>query len=155
MVRANPDTIADLTGRDVIEACILLDEFSGRQIMPGIRELGARQARVQENGVDRVDKVFVHLQPAARVVAGIGNQFVVGQIIGVEHGEFGFFIGRPHVGKHKAFVLPSRIGAMAKALPQFRIRRLTWCLEDGSVGTEQPAVITATDSMFGDNAVFQ
>ena len=47
--------------------------------------MGACHAGMQEHTVERVHRVFVNLKPIARVVDGIGDHVVAGQLEGILH----------------------------------------------------------------------
>ena len=103
----------------------------------------------------RVHRVVVHLQPVAWHVEQIGDHFVAGQLECVADRKLGLKLRRTHIGEHDALVFEGRVGAMTKRVADWAVIGLARRLQDRTVDVEQPAMITAADAMFGDDAVFE
>src|SRR4029450_12697159 len=111
---------------------------------------------MQEGEMRWVHTVFLHLQPVARPdTARTGHELVTGQVKRVQDGEGRLLLRRPHVRKHHPTVLVYRISTMIEAVFQCAIRWLSRRLEDLAVHVEEPAVVTASNPLLGDQTKLQ
>ena len=140
--------VDDPLGSAVIDDDRQLDE------MLEAGELRAVDAAVQEDAVERVDRVLALLQPVAGRMDRIGHEIVARHLHAIEDREIRLDLGRAHVSKDQSLELVHRVGALADLMPDVTFR-LAGRLEDGAVSVEVPAVIAADDAVLRDTSELQ
>ena len=105
--------------------------------------------------MDRVHDVVMDLKPVAREPESVGHHAVVGLIVSVVDGKLGLFVRWSEVGEYKPLVFERRISTVTQGVLELAVGRLTRGLEDAAIGIKQPAVVTAAQAAFRNDAVLE
>jgi len=113
-------------------------------------KLRAAHARMQEGGMNRIQDRIQHLQPVAAVIGTVRLQYLAFDLERIVNRKFRYLFDRPEIGKDQSTIFLHRVGPEAGfALDQLlNIFRLSRNLDNAAIDIEQPAVITAANSVF-------